>query len=181
MGPVGKEQISQDGVVRLSHPTGCHSCPMFYKLWLCNSWDHLQHCACASWGICLVMGFVQYTCMSFIMKAQAPATLGLHWSNIMVMLCEVMLWLHYGYVLVMLWLLCQPGERLCYGYHSNQERINMSAVPVAPQIFFQPLSSHLAYPGSANSTDSVNSKMIGSVSWISNTRLDIMNLVFYLF
>ena len=41
MGPVGREQISQDGAVRLSYPTGCHSCPMFYKLWLCNSWDHL--------------------------------------------------------------------------------------------------------------------------------------------
>ena len=41
MGPVGREQISQDGAVRLSYPTGCHSCPVFYKLWLCNSWDHL--------------------------------------------------------------------------------------------------------------------------------------------
>ena len=120
--------------------------------------------------------------MSFVMKALAPATLGLHWSNIMVMLCEVMLWLRYGCILVMLWLLlwllCQPGERLCYGYHSSQERINMSAVPMAPHIFFQPLNSHLAYPGSVNREYSVNSKMIGSVSWISNTRLDTMNLVF---
>ena len=30
------------------------------------------------------------------MKALAAAALGLHWSNIMVMLCEVMLWLYYG-------------------------------------------------------------------------------------
>ena len=114
------------------------------------------------------------------MKALAPAILGLHWSNIM-----VMLWLCYGYILVMLWLLlwllCQPGERLCYGYHSSQERINMSAVPLSPHIFFQPLSLHLAYPGSVNREDSVNSKMIGCVSWISNTSLDTMNLVFVFF
>ena len=132
----------------------------------------------------MITGFVQYTCMSF-MKALAPATLGLHWSSIKVMLCDVMLWLRYGYILVMLWLLlwllCQPGERLCYGYHSSQERINMSVVPMAPRNFFQPLSSHLAYPGSANREDSVKSKMTGSVSWINNTRLDTMNLVFGFF
>ena len=29
----------------------------------------------------------------------------------------------------------------------SQERINVSAVPMAPQVFFQPLGSHLAYPG----------------------------------
>ena len=119
--------------------------------------------------------------MSFVMKALAPATLGLHWSNIMVMLYEVLLCLCHGYIMVMSWLLCQPGERLCYGYPSSQERINMSAVPMAPHIFFQPLNSHLAYPGSVNREYSVNSKMIGSVSWISNTRLDTMNLVFCFF
>ena len=37
---------------------------------------------------------------------------------------------------VMLWLLRQPGER-----------INVSADPMAPQSFFQSLSSHLAYSG----------------------------------
>ena len=47
---------------------------------------------------------------------------------------------------VMLWLLRQPGER-----------INTSAVPMAPQASFQALSSHLAYPASTNSADSVNS------------------------
>ena len=30
---------------------------------------------------------------------------------------------------------------------ANQERINVSAVPMAPQVSFQPLSSSLAYPG----------------------------------
>ena len=80
--------------------------------------------------------FVWYTCVSFTMKALAAAALGLHWSNIMVMVCEVMLWLYYGCAMVMLqlllWLLCQLGERLCYGCCASQERINVSAVPIAP-------------------------------------------------
>ena len=35
----------------------------------------------------------------------------------------------------------------CYGCCACQERINMSAVPKAPRVFFQSSSSHLAYPG----------------------------------
>ena len=34
-----------------------------------------------------------YTCKSFIRKALAATTLGLHWSGIMVMLFEVISWL----------------------------------------------------------------------------------------
>ena len=84
------------------------------------------------------------------MKALAAAALGLHWSDIMGILCELMLWLRYSSVMVLLWLLLrlpsQPGERLCCGCRASQERINVSAVPMAPHIFFQPLSSSLAYP-----------------------------------
>ena len=48
--------------------------------------------------------------------------------------------------------LCKPGERwccvrLCYGCCVSQERINVSAVPTAPQVSFQPLTSHLACSG----------------------------------
>ena len=32
------------------------------------------------------------------MRALAAAASGLHWSGIMVMLYEIILWLHYGYV-----------------------------------------------------------------------------------
>ena len=32
------------------------------------------------------------------MKVRAGAALELRWSGIMAMLCEVMLWLHHGYV-----------------------------------------------------------------------------------
>ena len=50
----------------------------------------------------------------------------------------------------LLWPLCQPGERLCcviLCHGCCPERINMSAVPTAPRVFFQPLSSCLAFPG----------------------------------
>ena len=74
--------------------------------------------------------------MSFTLKAlAAAAAFGLDWRNIMIMLYEVMLWFCYGYTMVLLWLLLQllhqPGERLCYGCRASQERINMSAVPTA--------------------------------------------------
>ena len=35
----------------------------------------------------------------------------------------------------------------CYSCCASQKRIHVSAVPMAPQVFFQPLSSCLAYPG----------------------------------
>ena len=38
-------------------------------------------------------------CISFTMKALAAAALGQHWRGIMVMLYEVMFWLHYGYIM----------------------------------------------------------------------------------
>ena len=49
--------------------------------------------------------------------------------------------------MVMSWLLYQPRNRLCCGCHASQERISISAVPIAPQDSFQSLSSHLACPG----------------------------------
>ena len=64
--------------------------------------------------------------------AAAAAASGLYWSDIMVMLCEVMLWLCYGYVAAaataavsarkeaVLWPPCQAGEtkRVCSSYGS---------------------------------------------------------------
>ena len=62
-----------------------------------------------------------------------------------------MLWLCHSCLLVMLrlllWLLHQPEERLCYGCHATRERINVSAVPMAPWVSFQSPSLCLAYPG----------------------------------
>ena len=57
----------------------------------------------------------------------------------------------FGSVIVMLRLLLrllrQPGKRLCYGRPASLERINVSAVPMASSVFFQPLSLSLAFPG----------------------------------
>ena len=83
--------------------------------------------------------------MSISMKTLAASALGQHWSDIMVIIGEVRLWQCLGYVMVMLWLLCQPGERVLYSCCASQEGINASAVPTAPRIFFQPLSLYLAY------------------------------------
>ena len=85
------------------------------------------------------------------MKVLAATVLGLHCNDIVTMLYEVMLWLCYGYVLVMLrlllWLLSQLEERLCYGCSASKKRINISTFPMVPQVSFQPLSWHLAYHG----------------------------------
>ncbi|KAM9701061.1 uncharacterized protein ACBT57_023509 [Dama dama] len=75
--------------------------------------------------------------LSATVKALAAAALERHWSDTMVVLCEVTLWR-------LRQLLRQPGKRLRYGCHARQERRNISAVPVAPRVFFQPLSSSLA-------------------------------------
>ena len=61
-----------------------------------------------------------------------------------------------GITAASLWALRHPGERLCwvrlcygscYGCCISQERINVSAVPMPPQLFFQTLNLCLAYPG----------------------------------
>ena len=84
--------------------------------------------------------FVQNACRSFTVKALAAAALELHWSTRLCLGC-------YGYVMAVataaasarreavFQLPCQPGEN------------NLSAVPVAPCVFFLPLSSHFAYAG----------------------------------
>lgn len=56
----------------------------------------------------------------------------------------VTLWLCYGHLLVRLgYVMLRAATRRCV----SQERIKVSAVPTAPCIFFQPLSSGLAYSG----------------------------------
>ena len=52
----------------------------------------------------------------------------------------------------------------------SQERINVSAVPMAPRVFFQLLSSSLAYPGFSNS---VNSKTLASGAGWGSRQLDL--------
>ena len=73
------------------------------------------------------------------------------WGYIEVTSCLCYMKLCYGSIMIMLWLLLwllsQPGEILCYGCHASQERINVSAVAIAPWVSFQSLSSCFAYPG----------------------------------
>ena len=73
------------------------------------------------------------------------------WGYIGAALCLCYVRLCYGSVIVMLRLLLrllyQPEKRLCYGRPASQEKKNVSAVPMAPLIFFQPLSLSLAFPG----------------------------------
>ena len=65
----------------------------------------------------------------------------------------------WGYVMATLWLCyvmaaalaaaSARGETVCQERLScaSQERLNVSTFPTAPQVFFQPTSLHLAYPG----------------------------------
>ena len=94
--------------VGLPRPMLSHAMLCKHSARLCSGWDHLQHCACMSQSTRLATGcFAWYVCKSFTVKALAATAPGLRWSDIMVMLCEVMLWLCFGYIMTMLWLLLQ--------------------------------------------------------------------------
>lgn len=104
------------------------------------------------------------------MKALTAAAFRLHWGGTMVMLCEDMQWLHYGYDMVMLWLLLwaiTPGEAVLWLLFES-ESINVSAIPMAPCNFSFPALLTQALPtlGSANS---MSSKTIGIMNRISST------------
>ena len=70
----------------------------------------------------------------------------------------------------------QPGESLCDGCWASQEKRNMSAVLMAPQVFFQPLSSHRAHTGFSKQWGHVNRETTGAVSRINDT-LSIMKTI----
>ena len=131
--------------VRLSHPTLSrpltpHSVNNDFA-WLCNSWDHLPNCTRASRGTHLATG---YFCSVRIYVYK------LHLQTAWNVTCS------YVVLCLLLQLLCRPGEKV-------------SAVPTSPLLFFQPLSSFLAYHGfSEQCTQWDKSETIGSVNRISN-------------
>ena len=129
---VGKEQISHDGLC--GQALSPHSLLLFGKV------EDVPGEGNPNGYVLVTSCFVRYACRGSTVKALAAMALGLHWSGILVMLYEVMLWL-------LLRLLHQPRERLYDGCHASQERIKVSAVPTAPRVSFKPLSSHLAHPG----------------------------------
>ena len=118
------EEINKMAPVRLSCPM--LSCPLAPCsgnndfAWSCNSSDHLQHWACALRGTRLATG---YFCSVRIYE--------LHPEQPCRAVC----------IYVMLTYVC------CYSCCTSQDRINTSAVPMAPCIFFQPLRLCLVYSG----------------------------------
>ena len=77
----------------------------------------------------------------------AAATLGQHHDYVIWWdYATALLWLCFGYVVAAATAAASVRRELCYGSHVSQERINVSAVPMVPQVSFQPLSWHLAYP-----------------------------------
>ena len=82
-------------------------------------------------------------------------------------------------------LLCQPGDRLCwvglcYGCcHdccASQARINVSAVPAAPHVFFQPLSLHRAYAGFSRQRQQRYRSLHNSTHNITQTHLSSLGI-----
>ena len=116
---VGKEQISQDGGVRLPRPAASPSCRALCEQGFRSSRARIEHCACASRGTRAARAaFAQLLYMGF--TRQSPEAVCPY-----VVLCYV----------------------CCYGSCASQQRINASAVPRLPRIFFQPLSPCLAHHG----------------------------------
>ena len=78
------------------------------------------------------------------------ATLKRHHSYVMWGYVMATLWLCYSYVMAAaLAAASARGETVCQERLScaSQERLNVSTFPTASQVFFQPTSLHLAYPG----------------------------------
>ena len=118
MDVVEKEQINQDGSGQTLLPHSFLLTPGFVNTWWCNSWNHLQHCACTSQCTHLVMG---HFCPINIYK--------LHLKSPCVHLVAT-LWLC---------LLGQPQENIAYLLHwpPHKRGENKHAVPTVPWVFFQ--------------------------------------------
>ena len=160
---VGKEQISQDGMVSLSQQllalAQCFVNNVYVTVEITYSIVHVHHKELAwSQGICLVMRYSPCQEMFCAVHLYEPhhespgccyigATLGRHHDYIIWCYVTALLWLCSGYVVAAVMAVCNPGERLCCGYSASQERINISAVPMAPRVSFQPLNSCFTYLG----------------------------------
>ena len=112
----------------------------------------------------LMSHFELYACKNFTTKSLAAAALGLDWSDIMIMLCEVILWLCYGYVVA----------AATAAVLARREAVLRLSCLQFLQLLKSP-SSLLAHAlptlGSVNSADSVNSETISITNWISETQV----------
>ena len=125
---------------------------------------HMHHEVLVGHGLCAVRMCEFHLKCGGITSASQLCLLGQPWEERIVCL--------------LLWLLRQPGERLCCvrfcygcccGCCISQERINVCAVPTAPRVSFQPLGCALPTLGSGNSVDNVNSETFGVMNRISKT------------
>lgn len=96
---------------------------------------------------------------NLIVKALATTASRLHWGSIMVMLREVILWLLYA--MLLLWLLCEPGERLSWWPLCQPgENKRVSKVPTASESSSSLSARALHNLSSTNSADILNSKTL---------------------
>ena len=107
-GGVGREQISQEGVFRLSHPMLVNN--DYVTAEIIYSTERASH-EVPAWSQVTGRGC---SCVSFTVKVLAAAELGLRWSGTVVLLHELMSWLRHSDVMVMSW--------LCYSCRISQER-----------------------------------------------------------
>ena len=114
----GREQISQDGVFRLSHPRFVNNdyatAEIIYST---AQWT--------SQGTCLTTSY--FVLQWYVSSTQKAAASLLHHSCV----C----WVNH------------ERRELWYGCCVSQERRNVSWVPTLPWVFFQPLSLCLSSPG----------------------------------
>ena len=140
---VGKGEISQGGVPRLSHPVASRPCPTFCKWWFMQQLSSRTALRMRTTRCSLVMGTSRgRPVWASLWKhcCWAGAALGQH-HHCYVRLCH-------GSVMAPLRLCCG----CCYSYrisrrrgrHAIQERVPVSAVPKALRVFFQPLCLCLA-------------------------------------
>ena len=134
LAPVGKEQISQDGMFRLSLATSLVNND-YVTAELIYSIVHAYH---------EVLSWSQATLGCTYIRAPPKKAAALLWHHG----CHERRECRYG--------CCINQERVravilcyicCYDCSTSQKRINKSEVPTAPHVFFQPLSLHLACPG----------------------------------
>ena len=120
---VGRDRISQDGVFRLSCPTFCKYWPVTAEITDSTACSHHK-----------ILSWSWVTLRSTRMGVPPRKW----WLS-----AAKWLLLHHGCVH---WLSHERRE-YCYACCASQERINVSAVPMALCVFFQPLSSRIAYSG----------------------------------
>ena len=81
------------------------------------------------------------------------------------------LWLYHGFVVAAAAAALPVRREVVLWLPASQGRINVSAVPAAPRVSFQPPSSHLAYPWFSEWWEEYEQKTIGVTNRISDAQL----------